>query len=1032
MVERTVIDGPYGYERVPVPNNTEPALAGGAAVIPDGPEVPINDFVLRDQPGFAEARAARDARLARPDASLLESMGAAVSQWSATKLVDRIARPSFDDEIKFGPAERAEYLSQVPMALTEDELEFANSVMTGDKSAAYAIQTIKDQRQAVEVMGDHPVGAFIASFGDPVWLAIPPAIRVGGLAGPAGRAVSAGTSAGIAGGVTAAGEGPTSDQTIGLSMLMAGAAGGVFFRNGAMVPRDPTFPAEQLNNITRAVEDSIKPRYKLNTDGTRTLLTERPQSPLHPTAQHAPAEVAEAVETALNADAKSRGWGETLQWNMRKTMGSYGEAGKRVADLLYDNNSDLSRTSVEAHREAILHGLRQGQVEYEDLLRAHMAERGAGWLRMANPLTSREAHATQRSIEREVQRELFRRDQLSRNGATLVDAAVPPTPITKMADALDRMHKKALAEMKAAGVEGAEELLERAGYLNRKWSSQAIDNVLDRLEARGLTREAATARVTSLVALSLRRANSTMDAEVADQIGGAIVNRSLRKGYFEDGAFNGAGDKAMGEMRDVLKSSGMSPEDVERAMDVLRVETDEAGKQGLLKRRMDLDYRATLRVGDENISIMDLIDSNVSSIVDQYNKQVATSAAFARSGLPKRTDIMKLREDLLRDTPVAQREAAKDLFDNTMDYYRGAPSGAKMNENFRLLQQYGRTISLPWSGLWQATEYANIMAKYGLRKTLAVAIREFPGFKQLLKPDAPTANSLNTVLSDWSVQSLRLRPYLSRYEDGYDMDSTSALNLSAQSWGNAVPFANGMKYVHHHQAKLVGNLILDRLDMAAKGDAKARAAMQRYGIESPVMDKLAAEIKAHGFNVDKWSDDVWAQVRPGVSKMMDSSVLKGRLGDMPAFAAFDPVGKFVFTYRTFVLVAHNKKLSGELAREGSSAVGLIMLYQFPLAMAAVQAQSVIKGEGLLDAEALVKKSIGQMGGLGLFSEPLKWATGESNSVGAPALIPVDRGVKLVQGGLHMDPGAVGNAALTMFPVVSAMPFVRGVANMVKE
>ena len=264
------------------------------------------------------------------------------------------------------------------------------------------------------------------------------------------------------------------------------------------------------------------------------------------------------------------------------------------------------------------------------------------------------------------------------------------------------------------------------------------------------------------------------------------------------------------------------------------------------------------------------------------------------------------------------------------------------------------------------------------------------------------------------------------------MDMGNALQLSAQQWGNMVPYANAMKFVHHHQARVVGNLILDRLELAAKGNTKAREALAKYGIESPVMDKLAAEIKAKGFDVDQWDDAIWAEVRPAFAKMMDASVLKGRLGDIPAFAAFDPVGKFIFTYRTFVLTAHNKVLAGGLERNGAAAVGLVLLYQMPLALAAVQAQSVISGEGALDGDDLVKKAIGQMGGLGLFSEPLKWATGESNAVGAPGLIPIDRGVKLFQSGINLDAEQGGSTALTMLPVISAVPFIRGMAQQIKE
>ena len=91
-------------------------------------------------------------------------------------------------------------------------------------------------------------------------------------------------------------------------------------------------------------------------------------------------------------------------WNMHKTMSSYGEVGRKVADLLYDNNRDLSLTSVEAQKEAVLSELRTHQYKYETLLRNAMAEDGHGTLKMLNPFTSRAAYAKQLDIEREVQR----------------------------------------------------------------------------------------------------------------------------------------------------------------------------------------------------------------------------------------------------------------------------------------------------------------------------------------------------------------------------------------------------------------------------------------------------------------------------------------------------------------------------------------------------------------------------------------------------------------------------------------------------
>lgn len=1196
MAEQDFITGPYGSAvQTASPVVPEPGVPGNSTPLQDGPRVALTDDSVAAEPGFAESRQARDARAQQLDSSALAGIGAAISTWDTTRLIKRIARPTFDDDT---PINQFEYLENLPEAFDEDEHEFFMDVAKGQKSAEYALDVIRDRRMAFKVAGDHPIAGLATQFVDPLWLAVPPALRAGKLSPVAGRAVSTVAAGALGGGVVAAGEGPTSDQEIALSLVLNSAAGAVFYKPGKGLVKsnaDADFPTDKVDAVLQASKEAgatkpAKPRYRMveqekweevdvpgapdqnflrdfsnvfsaaalnsarkshvvmmTPDEFRTLAFPRERTMQNLTEEQAanlaegkrgpiraaitkggiddipslkveggkvvghdgrhradvleenmydmipvridgkldeagaevlsetgentvrigarvpesmpgtrerrkvadakweevPAELApsavrtdhakvvEAVDTAIKQDSKARGLGSKLMWNMHKTMSGFGEAGKRIANVLYDNNSDLSRTSMESHREAILSDLRRTQVEYEDLMRAEMAGRGFGTWKMVNPMTSRAAYAEQARIEKAVQRELYRREQLARQGADVRVGDVPPS-IAAMADKLDELHKRALAEMKAAGVEGAENILERPGYLNRKWNSVMIDDVIERFKKSGLTHEQAHAKVVDLVALSLRRANR-MDDKVSKQIGGAIVDRAIRKGYFEDSVFNSpAGEGQLKELRDILRESQMPAADIERAMAVLRVAQDETGKAGFMKHRMDLDYDASTRVGNEVVSVTDLIDSRVSTIIDQYTQRVATTAAFARMGLRKRSDIEALREELIKDTPLAKRDDARTLFDNTIAHYRGEPAGARVPENFRLYQTYGRSISLAWSGLWQMTEYATAMGEFGMRKTLKYAVQEFPGFKQLMRPDKETAMSLNNVLAEHSVMSLRLRPFLSRYADGYEMNTSSALQLSGQKVGELVPYANAMRYVHHHQAKVVGNLILDRVQLAAKGNTKAREALQRYGLEAPVMDKLAAEIAAKGLNVDAWDDAVWAAARPAFAKMMDASVLKGRLGDVPAFAAFDQVGKFIFTYRTFVLTAHNKVMAGTLERNGAGAVGLILLYQFPLALAAVQAKSVAMGEGAMSDTELATTALGQMGGLGMFSEPLKWVTGQSNSWGASGLIPIDRGIKLFQSGVNLDPEATSSATMTMLPVVSAIPFVRGMSQQIKE
>lgn len=781
-----------------------------------------------------------------------------------------------------------------------------------------------------------------------------------------------------------------------------------------------------LDEAIDAIDMILTARDTKYIDGAGTAVQYAPRSA---------EEAAKIVDAKLDKELPARRVASAIMWNMHKTMSSFGEVGKKVADLFYDNNLDLSKTSLESHREAILSELRAYQYKYEDIMRTAMKEQGFGILKMLNPRTAREALKVQNKLERQVQVEMFRREAAAKAGVKYVpNTDEVPKHVLDMANALDELHRRALAELKAAGVSGAEALEELPGYMTRKWSSQAIDDMLRKLEQTGMSEKEARKRVNGLVGSAVLRANN-IDPVLANKIGAAIVDRALRKGYFEDAAVtNISGEGQLKQMRDMLKQNGVAPQEIERILDALRVQTDDTNKAGFLKHRMDIDYKAAIRVGDESFSVVDLIDNRVSTIVDNYVMQASTTAAFARKGFKKRSDIDKLREDLLHSLSDAQeRERAKDLFDNTIAYFRGDPNGAKLNENFRLMQAYGRTITLAWSGLWQLTEYANVMAEYGLRKALAYGAKEIPGLRTLVgSPTKEEAGSLVNILAEHSSQSMRIRPYLSKFEDGFELDTRNALQLSAQTAGQLVPYANAMKFVHHAQAKVVANLVLDRLDMAAKGNAKARAALAEYGIDAPVLDRVSEQIRKHGLQVDSWDDAVWAEARPAFAKMMDAAVLRQRLGDMPAFAVFDNVGKMLFTYRTFILAAHNKILAGTAARRGGGALGLVLLYQFPLAMAAVQAQAVMRGEGPLKEDDLVKRALGQMGGLGLFSEPLKWITGESNSVGAPVLIPADRFVKTVQATASMDPRAMAGSALAMAPVIQAVPVINSWTRQLKE
>ena len=740
---------------------------------------------------------------------------------------------------------------------------------------------------------------------------------------------------------------------------------------------------------------------------------------LHPT-NHTFEEVNQAVTQVVETESKSWGKqvGQAIQWNVHRTMSSYGVSGKKIADLIVDNNMDLSTDSIEAIHRAVETDLAQTMRKYEDQLLDAMAEDGFGLRKQIfSPAAS---IANQQKLHDAVQTEMFRRSELVRQGRAVTFDDVPPR-IKAMADSLDKVYKQAADELKAAGVNGAEELQHTSGFHNRRWSAGNITKMTDQFVAAGQSAKQAHQSVVRLVATSMRRANGWEDT-LSYNVAAETVNRALRKGVYEDASFTAGGNELAAMVRDSLRSSGVVGDEAQRVLDIVVGKQDETGKAGFLKHRIEIDYRSAALVDGKLVRVTDLIDNNITDIVNKYIDGVSTQVAFARKGMPKASDITNLRAELMEElkrTPDKQREA-RDLFDGLIAKLRGEPVGTDMGRFLRNSQVFTRLVALPWSGLWQATEIATPMAKYGALKTIRHAVRDMPGFKQLLQDasvDPKTSTALNNVLTRMSSNNIRMRPFVQRLEDGYEVPTSAGVDMALQQAQQLIPYSNGLKWMHNWHANITGNLVTDVVVNAAKGDAKAALHLEKYGVTPKALENVREAVDAHGLDVDKWPFATWDAVRPAFAKMMDESVLHQRLGDTPEFALLNPVGKFIFAFRSFSLTAHNKVLSGTLGRDGIAGASLIMLYQFPLSALAVQAQAQINGKGQLKEGDLAARAVGQMGAMGLFTDVSKIINGDMQAFGSPAMIAVDRGIKMVGHGVQGDPVQAMKDGVSLVPLI---------------
>jgi len=804
-------------------------------------------------------------------------------------------------------------------------------------------------------------------------------------------------------------------------------------------------PPTQTNALTRALgltDELINTKLNVKVEGT----AEVPGMSLHSAPATAPTgtpgqQAATIVKRMESAAAKT---GNAISWSLHKTVSGLGSAGKKVADLLVDDPVNMTGDSVVSQKQAIRSDLSQLQYRYEDGLKEAMASRGAGLRnRILNPRKSAEI---QHDIEKQVYAELQRRNTAARRGLPTADPSVDPM-ITKLADAHDAATAQALKEMQAAGVMGADAVDEAAGYAPRKWSVTQIEDMENRIAAaNGVTEKQSRSVVRKMVASAIQKANPMWDADAISDVAAAIIERARRKGYFEDQAFRGhVGNSGAKEVRDILaQTPGITADRIQKAMEVITGVTDEAGKASALKHRVAMDTSHSLQLADgSRISVMDLLDTNVARNLDGYLDNAAGNSALARKSfknakgedvpLNTSTAIDQLRTEFLHGVAdEGSRKKAAALFDNIIASIKGQPVGDEVGDGMRRLAAITQMVGLSGSGLWQLTEYSNAMAKYGLIKTTKEIMRTLPVFKTLMGGADHDPASLAAILARNSSQDLRIRPYIQKMEDNFEMSLGDHVGLSLQQAKQIVPYINAMHYIHHNQARVVGNLVADVFHKGALGDKAAQQALAKYGLEGHTLSSVAADIKANGLNTAAWSDATWAQIRGPLGKMMDDAVLKNRTGEIPAFAQFSSVGKFIFTFRSFVLGAHNKVLAGSLGREGFGGMGLLMMYQFPLTMLASQANSMLKGQGPLDLNTAASTALSQMGAMGLLSELWGVASGDKQQFGASGLMAIDRLYKTGSSLANGQFGTAASGAINSIPLLSIIPGVKAMAETLKD
>ena len=658
------------------------------------------------------------------------------------------------------------------------------------------------------------------------------------------------------------------------------------------------------------------------------------------------------------------------------------------------------------------------------------------------------------ALERRVAEELARRDAEWTRFGSVAQTRVDPD-VKRLADEYEAMMTQGAELAKRQGLAGFEDFAPRPGYFHRSWSESKIRQLEDQYGQK---------TVRGLLTESIVRGLNIPKKDAA-LISTAILTRTRTKAAGLRPEFMGAlGKTDTDAIRTMLVEAGTDDSVVTSIMRRIEQNLDEAGKSKYSKTRLPLDMTVKMATPDgKTISVLDMIDTDLSRLADNYNQQMAGRSALAAAGVGGDDASIQALRGRYHETLVQAGLKDADIddhmlqFDHLMSDFTGnRPPGTILGATAQRAKSLAHSTMLAASGLWQVAEYGTLAYRHGAARTAAEFFRQFPGVAGILRKagrDPDLYDELTSVVGLDLARDVRVRPWLRQYEANLTASDTM-LDRVLYLGNQATPILNGMKFVHTHQVRLNANLTMNTIGRAAAGDRRAVQMLREYGLDGDAWTKVKQAVldnaEMNGKNVRSMNWDGWSQEAVDAAlnvaaRIMDDTILFGRAGQGSSFAR-SQVGQILGQFRSFVSFAHNKLLRGTIQNSGYTGLAMLLAYQYPLTMMMVAANELRKGEvpdftseeGLLD---LSKKAIGYTAGIGFIGDAagILGLTGGRGGLSAPVLGLANAPGSIIQGTGHLLQGegseAIADymqAARTALPFVGVAPGTALLQNALKE
>lgn len=537
------------------------------------------------------------------------------------------------------------------------------------------------------------------------------------------------------------------------------------------------------------------------------------------------------------------------------------------------------------------------------------------------------------------------------------------------ADSVDRVFAKEIDVVRGRPGEtpvfGANNLTQKSGYMPQKWSGRNIRNLIE-------TGRYTEKDIIDALAESYQKQHPFMSKSDAKIYADATVTRARNSDLGVSTSVIGVlqGDGRI-ELEDVLKRNGMSQTEVDKFIDRLTGTMQERGKASHMKMRLDVDLRDTASNG---VKIMDLVDTDLSTMVPNRIRRSAGAAALARKGIASRADWEDLKRAILEEQRAngvnpPTGTGIKDKIDDYIDkdkhvdaefldgiysYFSGGPIAGGISPSYARIRKLTNLALLNKLGLTQVAEFGANIASVGVQQFFRHAGSEI---RDALKDvNSPLVKELRHMGSYAPEERLFRDDLIADFErhsaqGEYARQADKLLNKATrlQGWTSgffamrrlqqriAVTSAADQLAQHFHK----GGLISDQRLVDMGFTKKDLAALEGYAKNGTIEFNPDGSLKK--LNIDKWKPEDAEIFTLSLNARVNTLVQKAMAGESSMVFHKDGMAQLFWHLKSFPMLALEKQALRGL-RMADQKTAMEFMYGLATAAAAYSAIQVVNNK----------------------------------------------------------------------------------------